>query len=340
MKRGIKVVSRVSGLKIIGSATAVNGMALLTVNDEEITFDKKGNFTADVLLKLGENQIVVTAMDVRKNKTTEQFTIVRERGEPVTKLVKEEPLISASEGVRYVALIIGINNYKNLTRLTTAVNDTETVAGVLKDDYGFETTLILNEQATRDNIMKELNALRKKLTSKDRLLIYYAGHGDYNKETDTAYWMPVDAERDDNTNWIESKSISDQLKLISARHILVVSDSCYSGTLTRAAMANLSGNDTRSNYLRKLDEKPSRILIASGGNEPVSDSGGTGHSIFAEVFIKALQNANMDVFTAEELNTLYIRESVAGRTEQTPEYKVLRNSGHDGGDFIFIKKRK
>ena len=151
--------------------------------------------------------------------------------------------------------------------------------------------------------------------------------------------MPVNADRDDNTNWIESKSISDQLKLISARHILVVADSCYSGTLTRKATTDLSGTDTREMYLRKLQDKPSRILIASGGNEPVSDSGGKAHSVFAEVFIQALKNTDRDVFTAEEMHTLYIREPVAGRTEQKPEYKVIRNSGHDGGDFVFMKRK-
>jgi hypothetical protein len=338
VKRGVNLLSRQNSVTIIGRATAANGMAQVTVNGDAVTLDDQGNFSTDILLKPGENRFVVMAADVLNNQKTERFTIVR-RGEKIPRPVDEQAFVSSPGKMRYFALIIGINNYRNLDRLKTAVNDARTVAQVLKDDYGFETALLLNEQATRDGIMKELNMLRKKLTSRDKLLIYYAGHGDYNKETDTAYWMPVNAERDDNTNWIESKSISDQLKLISARHILVVSDSCYSGTLTRSAVTNLSGNDTRDIYLRKLEEKTSRILISSGGNEPVSDSGGKTHSIFADVFIKALKKAEKDIFTAEELHTLYIKESVAGRTAQTPEYKVIRNSGHDGGDFIFVKRK-
>jgi hypothetical protein len=86
-------------------------------------------------------------------------------------------------------------------------------------------------------------------------------------------------------------------------------------------------------------EKPSRVLIASGGNEPVSDSGGKQHSIFAQVFIEALTHPRTAVFTAEELLTQQIKESVAGRAEQTPEYKVIRASGHEGGDFVFIKQK-
>jgi len=62
--------------------------------------------------------------------------------------------------------------------------------------------------------------------------------------------------------------------------------------------------------------------------------------VFCFSKIQALKNTERDVFTAEEMHTLYIREHVAGRTEQTPEYKVIRNSGHDGGDFVFVKRKQ
>ena len=75
--------------------------------------------------------------------------------------------------------------------------------------------------------------------------------------------------------------------------------------------------------------------MASGGNEPVSDGGGGKHSIFASVFIDALKSANQRFFTAEDLFFNYIKEPVVGRASQTPEYSTIRNSGHDGGDFIF-----
>ncbi|MCP4138694.1 MAG: hypothetical protein GY755_00105 [Chloroflexi bacterium] len=44
-------------------------------------------------------------------------------------------------------------------------------------------------------------------------------------------------------------------------------------------------------------------------------------------------------FTAEELFYSYIKERVAGNSDQIPEYNIIRNSGHNGGDFIFVKKR-
>ncbi len=238
---------------------------------------------------------------------------------------------------KYYGLIIGINNYQHIQKLKNAVNDATVMDQVLRDRYGFETKLLIEEQATRDNIMKAMNDLRKQLTENDSLIVFYSGHGEFNKNTDTSYWLPVDAGRDDNTKWLETRSIADQFKLISAKHILVIADSCFSGTMTRSANTSIAANSTRENYLNKLFKKPARVLIASGGNEPVTDAGGAGHSIFSDVLITSLNDTHDSVFTAEELMTRHVKESVAGRTAQTPEYSVIRNSGHDGGDFIFRK---
>jgi hypothetical protein len=44
------------------------------------------------------------------------------------------------------------------------------------------------------------------------------------------------------------------------------------------------------------------------------------------------------LFTAEELFHTSIKFSVAGQTAQTPVYSIIRNSGHEGGEFVFIKR--
>ncbi len=80
-------------------------------------------------------------------------------------------------------------------------------------------------------------------------------------------------------------------------------------------------------------------FIPSGGHEPVSDIGGKGHSIFAEAFIMGLKDIEQSEFAAEELYYQHIKERVAGNAEQTPEYNIIRNSGHYGGDFIFNRIR-
>ncbi len=102
---------------------------------------------------------------------------------------------------------------------------------LFKEAYGFETKLLLN--ATRQQIMSALYSYRRALEPDANLFIYYAGHGVNDKDADKAYWLPVDATLDDNSNWIIADEITTALKVIPAKHVLIVSDSCYSGTLTR-----------------------------------------------------------------------------------------------------------
>jgi uncharacterized caspase-like protein len=244
--------------------------------------------------------------------------------------------LSAQAGAGgYYALVIGNNDYKSLPRLKTAEADAREVAALLKEFYGFETMLLTN--ATRGQIVSALSAYRRKLGPESNLLIYYAGHGFNDKDADKAYWLPVDATRDDTSNWIIADEITTALKVIPSRHVLVVSDSCYSGTLTRGIGEALPPASEREQFLQRMLAGRSRTLMASGGDEPVADGGGGNHSVFANALLRGLREIDKGKFTAAELFRSYVEERVAGRAEQTPEYNPLRNSGHQSGDFVFVK---
>lgn len=236
---------------------------------------------------------------------------------------------------RYFALVIGNNAYQFVQRLQTAETDAREVSAILRDRYGFQTKLLLN--ANRQQIISAINSYRRELTTEANLLIYYAGHGINDKEIEKAYWLPVDARLDDNSNWISADDITSNIKGIPAKHILIVSDSCYSGTLTRGLEANFPAPSERQRYLQKMFAGKSRTLMASGGNEPVADGGGGNHSVFANALLRGLAQMDKSEFTAGELFRDFVEESVAGRVQQTPEYNPLRNSGHESGDFVFVR---
>ncbi len=205
----------------------------------------------------------------------------------------------------------------------------------LREAYSFQTKLLVN--ATRGQIVSALSAYRRELTPDANLLIYYAGHGYNDKETEKTYWLPVDAERDDSSNWIIADEITSGIRAIPARHVLVVSDSCYSGTLTRGLGEMLPRASEREQFLQRMAAGRSRTLMASGGDEPVADNGGSGHSVFADALLRGLREMDKGRFTAAELFRNYVEEAVAGRANQVPEYNPLRNSGHEAGDFVFVK---
>jgi uncharacterized caspase-like protein len=115
--------------------------------------------------------------------------------------------------------------------LQTAKKDAKAIRDVLRFQYGFETKLLLD--ATRNDIIAAINMYRKTLKEDDSLLIYYAGHGEFGQIANKAYWLPVDARSDEDTNWIIVDTVTSNIKRISSRHILLVADSCYSGAFTR-----------------------------------------------------------------------------------------------------------
>ena len=330
--RGLNVVREQKKVTLKGRVTDENGVVEVLVDNRDVYFDEDGNFTADVYLKIGANQVNISAMDRFKNRSVKNISIVREAS---PSLAAEHPVAITSG--KYYALIIGNNNYKYLRKLETAKKDAQDVAKILKQKYGFHTKILLD--ALRDDIVSTINHYRRILTEHDSFLLYYAGHGEFDKKANKAYWLPVDARSDDDTNWILADRITSNIRRISSNHIIVVADSCYSGTFTRRAVTDLSTADERARYLKKMQAKISRTLLASGGNEPVSDTGGKGHSIFARALLMGLEKIKQPVFTAEELYYQYIREMVAGSSDQTPEYNVIRNSGHQGGDFVFRKIR-
>lgn len=216
--------------------------------------------------------------------------------------------------------------------------DARAVDALLKEVYGFQTKLLLN--ATRSQIVSALSAYRRELGPEANLLIYYAGHGINDKEAEKAYWLPVNAERDDSANWIIADEITTGIRVIPAKHVLVVSDSCYSGTLTRGLGEALPPPNAREQFLQRMAAGRSRTLMASGGDEPVADGGGGGQpSVFANALLRGLREIDKDKFTAAELFRHHVEDPVAGRANQTPEYNPLRNSGHESGDFIFIRIR-
>jgi hypothetical protein len=236
----------------------------------------------------------------------------------------------------YYALIIGNQNYKNLPKLQTPINDAKEMAQLLQERYRFQTKVILD--ADRSRILTALGEYRRTLPENSNLLIYYAGHGHHDPDADEAYWLPIDAQADNNANWISADDITRDVRAIRSSHVLVISDSCYSGYLVGSRSAKVGFNPVEMHaFLAKMLSSKSRNLMSSGGDEPVEDAGAPGHSVFAAAILGGLRRIEEANFTASDLFQRFIQPKVGGQSRQVPQYSEIRNSGHEYGDFVFSR---
>jgi hypothetical protein len=243
---------------------------------------------------------------------------------------------------QYHALVIGNNLYQHHPRLRTAVGDAEAVAKLLETRYRFKVTLLRN--ATRYEMLTALSGLLEKLTSKDNLLIYYAGHGVLDARNKRGLWLPVDAEPANTANWIPNSDVTAILNTMAVKQLLVVADSCYAGTLTRSVNAQLEPGITQEELLgviRKMAQQRSRMALTSGGVEPVIDDIGGPHSAFAEMFMQVLRENDGLLLGRDVFRRLQLRVAVAAdrlAVQQVPEYAPIQYAGHEGGEFVFVRR--
>ncbi len=332
---------------IVGRVVAPAGLVGFFVDEVEQAVDGEGLFRSKISITSAEREVVLAAVDRQGRRVERTLRVGVDRankGRLDSQARTGAPGRSrASKFGNYHALVIGNGAYRFLPKLDTAVADADAVAAILRDQYRFDVTLVRN--ATRYDILSALNKMRAELTEDDNLLIYYAGHGELDKVNMRGQWLPVDAERDSNANWISNVAITDILNAMNARHVMVVSDSCYSGALTRSTLASLDAalsDKKRQVWLETLAAKRSRTALTSGGLAPVLDSGGGGHSVFANAFLDILAQ-NHDILEGQRLyQEISARVTYAARNyqfEQLPQYAPIKFAGHEAGDFFLVPTR-
>jgi uncharacterized protein len=249
---------------------------------------------------------------------------------------------------RYYALVIGNQHYRYVDSLQTPINDAQRVAKVLANKYGFTVKIV--EDASDVAMLKALNDLNSTLQANDNLLIYYAGHGYRlsqdieNRKTGSGYWLPINADAPPyDTFWVPNEQVTAHLARLPAKRVLLVSDSCYAGLLSPDP-SYLFANDKvgySSDYIKFKLPKRSRLLLSSGGDRPVLDSGGGGNSVFARAFLEELE-ANNYVLPVPQLFARIRKrvEAIAAHNTfvQAPEFQSIKNAGHELGDFFFVPK--
>ncbi len=330
-KRGLKITTATEKTLIKGFASDLSGIKEVSINEKLIYSQTGGDFWGEIALKSGTNTITITATDLLGNKSVQNFEIEKliptnnstQNNEAIVPII-EKP------GKNY-CLLVGAQNYEdsNIPSLSNPISDAIKLKLILKNNYNFpEENIITLFNPHNNDIIRQLLELTNKINPQDNLVIFYAGHGIWVEKEKKGYWLMTNAKREDVNTWLPNKQILDLLAKIPARHTLLITDACFSGSVFKTR--GIAG--TASKQIQELDEKISRVAITSGNDTEVPDE-----SVFMKYLIKALSENKEKYLTAQKMFITKIIEAVMTETKTEPRYGTLELAGHIGGDFIFSK---
>ena len=237
------------------------------------------------------------------------------------------------------ALVVGIKAYASgyWPTLSHGIKDAEAIEAFL-ETQGYEIETLYDEQATRENILWKLGGeIAPKLTGRDRVLIFFSGHGETREVgwRDYGYIIPYDG-TDKFSSWIsmaEMRELSQQM--LKARHQLFIFDSCYGGSIGRKA--GPSAGNTHPRYIEKVSANRARQFLTAGGkDEQVLADGPHGYSYFTGFLLDALKEGKGDLnedsyVTMSELAGYLL--PAASNLDHTPRWGILPE--HEQGEYWF-----
>ena len=333
--RAVSVVAKRMNITVTGIAESKAGIMDVSVNGQDAELDEQGRFSTVIPLKVGQNTITVMASDVLENKSTKQFAVNREAGIITAAIRAVSPVDTELAAAKYYALLIAVQDYDSgeVGKLDFAISDARGLGDILVSRYTFDKENVITlTNPDRRTIYKTLQALRNKLTERDNLLIFYAGHGYWLDDMKQGFWLPRDASGiNDPSDWIPNSTVRDYIKAIKARHVLLVADSCFSGGIFKTREAFYKQKVS----VEKIYELPSRKAITSGSMKTVPD-----RSVFLEYLVKRLKD-NKEPYMDTQKLFASLREAVINNspTHQTPLYGAISEAGDEGGDFIFVRRQ-
>jgi hypothetical protein len=236
------------------------------------------------------------------------------------------------------ALVVGIANYPKVRKLKEAVlKDAKDIHNLFlsSEHCGYieeNCHLLLDGEASSDNIRYQLKWLSESTSSDSTVLFYFSGHGGRIEKEQQAvnYLIPYDCD----PNNIENTAISDNeitalLHNIRAERLLVLFDCCHSGGIGDAKNL-ISESEFKSglneSYYEKLAQGKGRVIIASSRSDEVSlILPDMPNSLFTHYLLKSLKgdmptrgDGLIRVFEVFE----YISENVPKRAQQHPIFKA------------------
>lgn len=320
---GGKILSDQRELSLLIQASDESGISYVAVDSKLQEVTKAGMVSFDLELNEGSNEVILVAVDSMNN--MERMSVNVEY--VPTTLTLAEKILNDS---KYYGLIIGVNDYDDpaIIDLDNPISDARKLHELLVTEYTFqEENMRFLENATREDIIRAFDELSRVMTSNDNLLIFYAGHGWWDKNSNIGYWLPADARQDVKIDWFRNSTLVDYIKEVQSKHTLLITDACFGGAIFKTRRAF----NEAPKAVEMLYNLSSRKAMTSGTLTEVPDV-----SAFTKYLVERLDDNDEQYLSSEQLFSSF-RMAVINNSDVIPQYGEIRNVGDQGGDFIFIK---
>ncbi len=286
----------VSDLKILVNGVLVNSGLLTEARDLRVEGEQTKRqiiLDQEISLKVGQNEIAVTAYDREGLSRTETIQVA----------------YSPPQG-DVLAVVVGISNYQHVEKLRYADKDALAFYQYLVNDNQIpkdQVTLLLNEEATLQNLKDALGVdLKKKARRQDTVIIYYAGHGapEANRGSPDGdgvekYLLPYDADAHRlYSTALPMLELSRIFSRLSAERVVLIMDTCYSGSTevgARTVRMDLLRPSISDSFLDRVAQGEGRVIItASEPNEVSMEREDLGHGIFTYYLLESLSKGDID----------------------------------------------
>jgi hypothetical protein len=233
---------------------------------------------------------------------------------------------------KYFALLIGVNEYQDpdIEPLSEPLKDAIALKDVLTRKYTFdEENVTVLENPTFESMHVAFDQLVSKVSKEDLLLIFYAGHGEFDKRTGIGYWLPSDASRKNTAKWFRNSTLVENIGAINSKHTFLIADACFAGGIFKTRSIS---NNANADYFEEM-KRPSRKALTSGSMTTVPDQ-----SVFIKYLLKNLEENEMLYYSSEELYD-NIRLAMRNNASTRPAYGEIQNAGDEGGSFVLIRRQ-
>ena len=261
------------------------------------------------------------------------------RGVEVVGTEPSKPRQSLHRSGKDHALLFATDDYDHWPHLNNPVDDARTIANELKNFYGFETEVLENPK--KEEILATLLRYKRerKYSDDDQLFIFFAGHGAFIDEFKEGYIIAKDSkEKDDlGETYIAHSQLRRVIDFIPCKHIFLVLDVCFSGTIDEFIARRRGGNEyedtTNYEFIERKMQFQTRQFLTSGGKEYVPDGRPGQHSPFVRKLLEALRTygGKYGILTISGIASYVERVTPEPRRGEWGE-------NEPGSDFIFVAK--